>query len=145
MRGMFLGEFKHTVDSKGRLTIPAKFRPQLAAGVVITRGIDRCLFLFSMAEWEKLSQQVSQLPITQQEAREFRRLIFSGASDVVPDKQGRILIPSYLREYANLDSEVVIVGNNTYIEIWNAEAWQEAKANIEGKALNAEYWAILGI
>ncbi|HIC92747.1 MAG TPA: division/cell wall cluster transcriptional repressor MraZ [Anaerolineae bacterium] len=142
---MFLGEFKHTVDSKGRLTIPAKFRPQLAAGVVITRGIDRCLFLFSMAEWEKLSQQVSQLPITQQEAREFRRLIFSGASDVVPDKQGRILIPSYLREYANLDSEVVIVGNNTYIEIWNAEAWQEAKANIEGKALNAEYWAILGI
>jgi len=145
VRGMFLGEFKHTVDSKGRLTIPAKFRPQLAAGVVITRGIDRCLFLFSMAEWEKLSQQVSQLPITQQEAREFRRLIFSGASDVVPDKQGRILIPSYLREYANLDSEVVIVGNNTYIEIWNAEAWQEAKANIEGKALNAEYWAILGI
>jgi len=145
VRGMFLGEFKHTVDSKGRLTIPAKFRPQLAAGVVITRGIDKCLFLFSMAEWEKLSQQVSQLPITQQEAREFRRLIFSGASDVVPDKQGRILIPSYLREYANLDSEVVIVGNNTYIEIWNAEAWQETKANIEGKALNAEYWAILGI
>jgi len=142
---MFLGEFKHTVDNKGRLTIPAKFRSELAAGVVVTRGIDKCLFLFPMAEWEKLSQQVSQLPITQQEAREFRRLIFSGASDIVPDKQGRILIPSYLREYANLDSEVVIVGNNTYIEIWNAEAWQEAKANIEGRALNAEYWAILGI
>mgnify|MGYP000436250372 CR=1 FL=1 len=145
MRSMFLGEFKHTVDNKGRLTIPAKFRSELAAGVVVTRGIDKCLFLFPMAEWEKLSQQVSQLPITQQEAREFRRLIFSGASDIVPDKQGRILIPSYLREYANLDSEVVIVGNNTYIEIWNAEAWQEAKANIEGRALNAEYWAILGI
>jgi MraZ protein len=142
---MFLGEFKRTIDSKGRLTIPAKFRPELAVGVVITRAIDKCLFLFSVVEWEKLSQQVSQLPITQQEAREFRRLIFSGARDVVPDKQGRILIPSYLREYANLDSEVVIVGNNTYIEIWNSEAWQEVRANIEGRALNAEYWAILGI
>lgn len=142
---MFLGEFSHTIDEKGRLTLPAKFRADLAAGLIVTRGIDKCLFAFPSAEWHNLAQRVSNLPLTEPQAREFRRLLFSGASDDVPDKQGRVLIPQYLREYANLDGEVIVAGLNTHIEIWSPAAWREARTGFESGALNNEHWAKLGI
>ncbi|HEY4691254.1 MAG TPA: division/cell wall cluster transcriptional repressor MraZ [Anaerolineae bacterium] len=142
---MFLGEFSHTIDDKGRLTLPAKFRAEFAGGIVVTRGIDKCLFAFPLSEWQTLAQRVSGLPLTEPQAREFQRLLFSGASDDVPDKQGRVLIPQYLREYATLDGEVIIAGLNTHVEIWNVDAWNEARKGFESGALDAEHWAKLGI
>jgi MraZ protein len=142
---MFLGEFEHTLDNGGRITLPAKFRSGLAQGVVITRGLDRCLFLFPMAQWLPLAERISALPLGKPGARALRRLLFSGASDVVPDRQGRILIPAYLREYANISDQVVITGLNTYVEIWNAEVWHEVTAQAEDDVVNAERWEELGI
>lgn len=142
---MFLGEYTHTIDAKGRLTLPAKFRAHFQSGLVVTRGIDKCLFAFPLSEWETLSQKVSDLPLTDAAARQFRRLLFSGASDEIPDKQGRVLLPSYLREYATLDGEVVVAGLNTHVEIWKPEIWREARQSFEEDALDAEHWAQLGI
>ncbi len=142
---MFLGEFVHTIDEKGRLTVPAKFRDGLAAGLVVTRGIDRCLAIYPLEEWERLAKQVSALPMTDRRARAFRRLVFANASDAIPDKQGRVLIPPRLREYAGFDSEVVVTGLNTYIEVWNQGSWGEERERVEGYAVNIEEWAALGI
>jgi len=142
---MFLGAFEHTLDDKGRVTLPAKFRAELARGVVITRGLDRCLFLFPLDEWIPLAKRISALPLTNPNARNLRRLMFSEASNVTPDRQGRILIPAYLREYAHLNSRVVITGLNTYIEIWNAEAWREVKSQAEREVEKARQWEDLGI
>jgi MraZ protein len=142
---MFLGEFTHTIDDKGRLTLPSKFRPDFASGIIITRGIDQCLFAFPMGEWQNLAQRVSSLPLGESHAREFRRLLFSGASDDVPDKQGRVLIPQYLRDYAGLNGEVIVAGLDTHVEIWNPDAWNEARKGFESGALDAEHWAKLGI
>jgi MraZ protein len=141
---MFLGEYNHTIDEKGRLTLPAKYRAELAPGVVVTRGIDKCLFVFPMAEWQKLSEKVSALPLTDTAAREFRRLLFSGATDADLDKQGRVLLPQYLREYAGLNGNVVVAGLNTHMEIWSPEAWSIIRANIDSAA-SVEQWAQLGI
>lgn len=142
---MFLGEFTHTVDDKGRLTLPAKFRAEFAGGIVVTRGIDRCLFAFPLAEWQVLANKVSELPLTESQAREFRRLLFSGASDDVPDKQGRVLIPQYLREYADLNEVVIITGLDRHVELWNPEAWKKAREGFESGALDADHWAKLGV
>lgn len=142
---MFLGEFVHILDSKGRLTIPAKFRADLDTELVVTRSIDRCLAIYPMPEWEQLASQVSQLPMTDRQARAFRRLVFANASDVTPDKQGRILIPPRLRDYANLDGEVVIAGLNTYMEVWNPDYWNEERKSVEGDQVDIEGWAALGI
>jgi MraZ protein len=142
---VFLGEFVHILDSKGRLTIPAKFRADLDTGLVITRGIDRCLAVFPLGEWEQLAEQVSDLPMTDRQARAFRRLLFANASDVFLDKQGRVVIPPRLREYANLDGEVVVTGLNTYIEVWSAEAWDEVREQVEGVEFDVDSWATLGI
>ena len=142
---MFLGEFSHTIDDKGRLTLPSKFRAELAGGLVVTRGIDKCLFVFPQGGWIDLANKVSNLPLTESQAREFRRLLFSGASDDVPDKQGRVLLPQYLREYAGLNSEVIVAGLNTHLELWNPTAWTEARKGFESGALDSEHWAKLGI
>lgn len=142
---MFLGEFVHTIDDKGRLTIPARFRADLAAGLVVTRGIDRCLAIYPMEEWRRLSEKVSELPVTDRRARAFRRLVFASASDAVPDKQGRVLIPPHLREYAHLDGEAVITGLDTYIEVWDTKSWDEERMRVEGCDGNVEEWATLGI
>jgi len=141
----FLGEFEHTLDERGRVTLPAKFRAELAQGVVITRGLDRCLFLFPMEQWAPLAERISALPLGRPDARALRRLLFSGASNVIPDRQGRILIPTYLREYANINGQVVIAGLNTYVEVWDAESWHQVKAQAEEGVLNAEQWEELGI
>ena len=143
---MFLGEFSHTIDDKGRLTLPSKFRADLGHGVVVTRGVDKCLFVFTLAEFERLADRIGTLPMTQVEAREFSRHFFSGASDVELDKQGRVLIPQNLREYAGLDGDVIVVGINQRIEIWDANAWPQVRAAFERNAAdNADHWAALGI
>ena len=143
---MFLGEFSHTIDDKGRITIPAKFRGRLAAGLVVTKGIDPCLWLYPIDRWDALAQEVGALPLTNPRAREFRRQVFGGASDSTPDKQGRVNLPPYLRAYANIEGSAVIVGLHDHCEIWNPEAWAELQAlshsDPEGRA---EQYASLGI
>lgn len=132
---MFLGEYRHTLDTKGRLTLPSKFREQLASGVVITRGLDGCLFVFTMDIWKKFTEILNQqLPFTQKTARDFSRFFFSGASDIIPDRQGRVLIPPYLRDYAHLQDEVIISGANTRLELWTPELWEPTLQEVETNA-----------
>jgi len=139
---MFLGEYRHTIDDKGRLTIPAKYRGSLAAGMVVTRGFDRNLMAFSLEGWEELAARVKSLPWSDPGAREFRRRVFSGAVDLIPDRQGRILLPTYLREFANIDSDVVITGMLDHLEIWNSEAWEPVRDAAES---DEQHWDNLGI
>lgn len=142
---MFLGEYTHTLDDKGRLTIPSKFRGDLATGLVVTRSIDRCLVIYPMRAWEALKDQVSSLPLTDRNARDFRRLVFADATDTIPDGQGRVNIPQSLREYAGLDGQVVVAGCDAYIEVWNKDSWYEVRARFEESEDNAEKWVNLGI
>lgn len=143
---MFLGEYSHTIDSKGRLTIPARFRAELAQGMVVTRGLDRCLLVYPLPEWDKLAQRINGLPITQKDARTFTRLIYSGAIHCEPDRQGRILLPQYLREYAGIDNESVVIGLYARLEIWNPIRWQEVRKKVEEEGdIIAEQLADLGI
>jgi MraZ protein len=128
---MFLGRHAHTVDAKGRLAIPARFREELAAGVVLTRGIDRCLALYPMATWQPLAEKVDQLPITDPDARTFRRMVFAEAVDLELDAQGRILLPPELRQYAEIDRDAYVVGVNTSIEIWSPARWDAQSALME--------------
>jgi MraZ protein len=141
---MFLGEFTHTIDEKGRLTIPAKFRGLLASGVVVTRGLDQNLMAFTLEGWQELAERVNRLPLADPSAREFRRRVFSGAVDLVPDRQGRILLPPYLREFAGIDTEVVITGNFNHAEIWSSDLWRPVREGIEQDA-DAGRWQALGI
>ena len=122
---MFMGEFRHNIDDKGRLIIPAKFRESLGTSFVITRGLDRCLFAYPPSEWTQLEQKLKALPFTKADARKFTRFFFSGASEVEFDKQGRIHISSHLRDYARLKKECVIIGVSTRVEIWCKEQWEE--------------------
>ncbi len=142
---MFLGHFVHSLDSKGRLTIPAKFRSYLDTDLVVTRGMDRCLAVFPMPKWEQLSSEVSELPMTDRSARALRRFLFASASDVCPDSQGRVLIPPRLREYAGLDDEVVVVGLNDYIEIWSTDTWDDERQEAEEGHAHLDRWTGLGI
>jgi MraZ protein len=128
---MFLGRYGHTLDDKGRLTIPAKYRSTLADGLVITRGLDRCLYVYPMSEWQRLEQNVSKLPLTKQDARLFVRFLFAEAADCVPDKQGRILIPGHLRDYARLGSDVIVAGSNNHLEVWNAASYEQQNRQLE--------------
>ena len=120
-----LGTYRPKLDDKGRLLLPAKFRPHLSAGLVMTRGQDRCLFIFPMHEFSKMYQKIRSAPVTSKEARDYQRVLLSGASDETPDKQGRISIPGVLKEYAGLNREVVVIGAGTRIEVWDALAWDQ--------------------
>ena len=142
---MFLGEYLHTVDDKGRLTVPAKFRGALSTGLVVTKGIDRCLVIYPMETWRALAERIASLPMTDQNARDFRRLVFANASDTVPDGQGRINIPPALRDYAGLDGQVVVAGCDTYIEVWSLSDWETVQARVEESDDDAGRWANLGI
>ena len=144
---MFLGEYQHTIDDKGRMTIPSRFRSELANGVVVTRGLDRCLFAFPQNEWEKFVQNLRQKSsLTHKTTRDFNRFLFSGAKDIIPDRQGRILLPTYLRQYAELDSEAIVIGADTRLEIWQPDRWYEVRDNVEENAeLIAEQLANMGI
>ena len=121
---MFLGRYTHSLDSKGRVAIPARFRDTFGTDGVITRGIDRCLSLYPLDAWQPLAEKVSALSISDPDARAFRRMVFAEAANVDFDRQGRILIPPDLRRYAALDAEVVIVGMHTYVELWSPALWE---------------------
>lgn len=143
---MLLGEFEHSIDDKGRITIPAKFRGRLAQGLVVTKAIDPCLWLYPVDTWDELSAKIRGLPLTDPKAREFRRQVFGGAADSVPDRQGRVILAPYLREYASIDKQAVIIGLHDHCEIWNPERWrsrqQKSDEDPEGRA---EQFASLGI
>jgi MraZ protein len=122
---MFMGEYRHTIDDKGRIIIPAKFRENLGDLFVVTRGLDRALFAYPCAEWIQLEQKLKALSFTKTDARKFTRFFFSGAAEVEQDKQGRITLPLPLREYAGLKKECVVIGVSTRVEIWCKAAWEE--------------------
>ncbi len=128
---MILGEYRHNLDTKGRLAIPAKFREKIEAGAIITRGLDKCLFVFGPQEWENLVQKLTALPLAQANSRAFVRLMLAGASDAKPDTQGRILIPDYLRKYAGLKKGTVVAGLYNRFEIWDEEEWNTYKQKTE--------------
>lgn len=121
---MFLGEFQHTIDDKGRIIIPAKFREALGADFIVTRGLDNCLFVYPRQEWNLLEQKLKQLPMMKSDARAFTRFFFSGASECEWDKQGRVNVPVHLREYAKLEKECVVIGVSTRVEIWDKATWE---------------------
>lgn len=119
-----MGEFQHTLDDKGRLTIPVKFREGLGSPFVMTRGLDRCLFVYPMSEWESLENKLKALPLTRADARSFVRFFFSGATECELDKQGRVLIPATLRDYARLERDCVVLGVSNRVEIWSESEWR---------------------
>lgn len=133
---MFIGEFEHSIDEKGRVSLPAKFRGRLASGCVVTRGLDRCLWVYPNEDFQDLAEKIAELPITQKNARSFSRLMLAGATDANIDRVGRINIPAYLRKYATLKKEVVIVGIYNRIEIWPKADWDKFKTEMEDN--NAE-------
>lgn len=120
---MFMGEYQHQLDTKGRMIVPAKFRDELTEHFVITRGLDKCLFGYPLDEWKRIEEKLKTLPITKRDARKFMRLFFSGAVEVELDKQGRINIPKNLMEYAGLSKECTVIGVSTRIEIWDRSSW----------------------
>ena len=130
---MFYGEYEHSIDRKGRLIIPSKFREVFKENYVerffVTRGLDTCLFVFAEDEWKKQENRFRSLSFTSREAREFNRLYFSGACEVTCDKQGRILVPQYLKDFAKIKSEVIIVGVSSRMEVWSRDLWQEFYKN----------------
>ncbi|MFE4464150.1 division/cell wall cluster transcriptional repressor MraZ [Oerskovia sp. NPDC056781] len=130
---MLLGTYTPRLDDKGRLILPAKFRGQLASGLVMTRGQERCLFLLPMDEFRRMYDQIRQAPVTSKQARDYLRVFLSGASDEIPDKQGRISIPAALRTYAGLDRDVAVIGAGTRVEIWDATAWEAYLADQEAE------------
>jgi len=128
---MFIGEYLHTVDAKGRLFIPARFREGLGERFVVTRGLDRCLFGFPLAEWGKLEARLRRLPFARADVRAFSRLFFAGAAELEVDKQGRILIPATLRDYAGLARDVIILGVSSRVEFWAKEEWERYSAQTQ--------------
>jgi MraZ protein len=121
---MFLGTHEPRLDEKGRLILPAKFREELAGGLVITKGQERALYVFPAAEFARITQTLREAPLTAKSARDYMRVMFAGAHDEIPDKQGRISIPHGLREYAGLEKECVVIGANTRVEIWDSKSWK---------------------
>ena len=134
---MFIGEYHHTLDEKGRLAIPVKFRASLSEGAVVTRGLDHSLFLYPEAEWQKLAERLAALPLSQADTRAFTRLMLAGAMEVDVDKSGRILVPEYLRVYAGMRKDVVVAGLYNRIELWDAEMWrtEASKTEAQGNAI----------
>lgn len=141
---MFMGEYNHTVDEKGRLIIPVKFRDELGSEFVVTKGLDGCLFAYDLTEWRVLEEKLRALPLTNKDARAFARFMLAGAASVEIDKQGRILLPQVLRNFAGLEKDVVLIGVASRIEIWNKEKWEEASYDADAEEL-AEKMENLGI
>ena len=131
---MFLGTHSPRLDEKGRIILPAKFREELAGGLVLTRGQERCIYVFSEQEFARVHEQIREAPISNKQARDYIRVFLSGASDEVPDKQGRVTIPPALREYAGLGRELAVIGAGTRAEIWDAQAWNDVPGG-EGNLL----------
>ncbi len=143
---MFIGEYEHSVDAKGRVIMPAKLREDLGENFIITKGLDGCLFAYSKKEWSNFEEKLKTLPLTNKNARDFVRFFLSGAVECEIDKQGRFLIPSNLRTYASLEKEINIIGVGTRVEIWNRESWKNysSEENISADEI-AENMTMLGI
>ncbi len=142
---MFTGEYRHTVDDKGRMAVPAKFRVQLGGGAVVSRWLDACLAIHTQDGWAALAAKVAALPITDSNARRFSRLIFAGAAEVELDRQGRILLPAFLREQISLDGEAVVVGSRDHAEIWVPDTWAAYARQLDDADELAQAFEGLGI
>lgn len=142
---MFLGEYKHSLDDKARVTLPAKFRPPLLDGLVMTAGTEPCIWVYPAEEFGKLAERINALPLTGQEANAFRRLIFGNAFDANLDKQGRVVLPEKLRRHAHINGEVVITGVGRFIEIWSPTEWQQVQQAMQERSAAETVWAKLGI
>ena len=129
---MFMGEYNHTIDAKGRLIVPAKFREILGDNFIVTKGLDGCLFVYPNDEWTRFEEKLKSLPLTNKNARQFTRYFLAGAAACEVDKQGRILLPQVLREFASLEKDVVLVGVASRIEIWSRERWDESMNTYDG-------------
>jgi len=127
----FIGQFSHSIDEKGRMAVPAKFKPSLKQGVVVTRGFDNCLIVYTIPQWQKEAEKVSALPMSKKNNRAIARLKLAGAMEVKLDSQGRILLPDYLRKYAYLEEKVTVTGLYNHIEIWDEKIWDKYKSNAE--------------
>ena len=143
---MFIGEYEHSVDAKGRVIMPVKLREDIGEKFIVTKGLDGCLFAYSRVEWNNFEEKLKTLPLTNKNARDFVRFFLSGAVECEIDKQGRFLIPSNLRTYATLEKEIIIIGVGTRIEIWNREEWKKYSSdeNISADEI-AENMTMLGI
>ncbi len=141
---MFMGEYNHTIDAKGRLIVPSKFRESLGDTFVVTKGLDGCLFVYDNEEWTAFEEKLKSLPITNKEARQFARFFLAGAAEVEVDKQGRILVPNILREFAQISKDVVLIGVASRIEIWSKERF-DGMAAYEDMDEIAEHMAELGL
>jgi MraZ protein len=143
---MFIGEYSLSMDNKGRVAVPAKFRASLGTGAVLTRGLDKSLFLYPKDQWEKIAGKLAALPISQSNSRAFARLMLAGAWDIEIDKQGRMVIPEYLRKFANITKKVVVAGLYDRLEIWDEEAWTAYKTSTERESSSiAEALGELGV
>ena len=141
---MFKGEYDHTIDAKGRIILPAKFREELGGEFVVTKGLDQCLFVYPQDEWKRIEDNFREKSMTSKDARKFMRFFFAGAADCEVDKQGRILLPAKLREYAGLEKDIVSVGVLSRVEIWSKERW-ESDSDYDDMDEVAEHMAELGI
>jgi MraZ protein len=143
---MLIGEYNHTIDGKRRMSLPAKFRKDLGTQVVVTHGLDSCLFVFSKTQWEQMISKLSQLSIGQSDSRAFNRFLLAGAADIDIDSLGRILLPEYLTEFANVTTNAVLIGVHDRVEVWNEEAWKAYKVRIGKQAdVMAEKLGELGV
>lgn len=142
---VFIGEYEHLVDAKGRVIMPAKLRDGIGEKFILTKGLDGCLFAYSQTEWANFEEKLKTLPLTNKNARDFVRFFLSGAIECEIDKQGRFLIPSNLREYSKLDKEIVIIGVGTRIEIWDKETWKKDEENISADEIAENMDTYLGI
>ena len=141
---MFMGEYNHTIDAKGRLIVPSRFRESLGSEFVVTKGLDGCLVVYPNEEWTNIEEKFRNIPLTTKDARKFSRFFFAGAASCEVDKQGRILLPQILREFADLQKEVVLVGVLSRIEIWSRQRWQDANTYDDMDEI-AEHMAELGL
>lgn len=142
---MFLGTYAPKLDDKGRIILPAKFWDELSAGVVVTRGLERCLFVYSQREFEVLHGKIKNAPVTNKQARDFLRVFLSGASQESPDSQRRVTIPANLREYAGLDRDLTVIGAGDRAEIWDTTAWSTYYENVEADFVNTTEEVIPGL
>lgn len=142
---MFIGQYEHSLDSKGRLTLPSDYAADLAAGVIVTRGLEGCIYLYPKAEFEELRERLSGLSFTDSKARKLKRQLFPQAHAVIPDRQRRVLIPQWLRDHAGIGDKVLIAGMDDYVELWSPEAWLKQEEALNAELVDENFFAGLGV
>ncbi|MEI8337896.1 MAG: division/cell wall cluster transcriptional repressor MraZ [bacterium] len=131
---MLIGEYKHSIDEKNRMSLPSKFRKELGKKVVATYGLEQCLFIYEISEWNRIAEEISRLGMLKSDTREFNRFMFGGAIEIEIDSLGRILVPEYLRKYADIKSQATVIGVHKRLEIWNEQKWEDYKKKVVSKA-----------